>query len=118
MYGVAIPEGAPGTRAPHLYVSEDASSPMSTLDLYGTGLVLLAGPEGDAWESAAHRAGHRLSVPVDVYHLDADLAGPHGLTTGGALLVRPDGVVAWRDDGQRRDPDGTVERVLRDLLCR
>ncbi|MEU5098446.1 FAD-dependent monooxygenase [Streptomyces sp. NPDC020996] len=118
MYGAAVPEGAPGTRAPHLYVSEDASSPMSTLDLYGTGLVLLVGPEGDAWESAALRAGQRLSVPIDVYHLDADLAGPHGLTDGSALLVGPDGVVAWRCDGRLRDPDGTLERVLRDLLCR
>ncbi|GAA4889882.1 FAD-dependent monooxygenase [Streptomyces coeruleoprunus] len=124
MYGAAEPSGAPGTRAPHVYVSDGASSSsaVSTLDLYGAGLVMLVGPEGDAWSEAAAEAARRLSVPVEVYHLDEELAAPHGLARGGALLVRPDGVVAWRDDGGDgdggADPGGTVEKVLRGLLCR
>ncbi|KUJ68009.1 hypothetical protein ACZ90_22410 [Streptomyces albus subsp. albus] len=114
----AVPGGLPGTRAPHLSVSQDAAAPVSTLDLYGTDLVLLVGPEGDAWAAAAQRAGRLLSVPVEVYHLDAELAAPHGLRTSGALLVRPDGCVAWRAEGAATDPDACFERMLRTVLDR
>lgn len=112
------PNGAPGTRAPHLYVSQDADAAVSTLDLYGTDLVVLAGPDGDPWADAARRAARVLSVPVEVYHLDAGLAAPHGLGDQGALMVRPDGYVAWRADGPAADPDREFERVLRSVLAR
>ncbi|MFC0597546.1 FAD-dependent monooxygenase [Streptomyces palmae] len=114
----AAPDGLPGTRAPHLSVSQDAAAPMSTLDLYGSRLVLLVGPEADAWAAAARRAGRLLSVPVEVYHLDGELAEPHGLGAFGALLVRPDGHVAWRASDAGADPDRDFERVLRAVLAR
>lgn len=85
--------GRPGTRIPHIWLSEG----VSTLDLVGEGLVLLAGPDGDDWLAAASAVGlerHRLSTHV---------CGAIGIGTDGALLLRPDGVVAWRSE--RAAPD-------------
>ncbi|MEV3861278.1 FAD-dependent monooxygenase [Streptomyces sp. NPDC050095] len=110
--------GMPGTRAPHVPVSQDGDEPMSTLDLYGTELVLHVGPEGDAWAAAAARAAQDLGVNVDTYHLDADLAEPHGIGTHGALLVRPDGHVAWRAEGEQEGSEGHFAQVLRGVLHR
>ncbi len=46
----------PGTRAPHVWLDRDGER-ISTLDLFGRGFVLLAGPEGGAWhERAASRS--------------------------------------------------------------
>lgn len=108
--------GQSGTRAPHVAVEADTT--LSTLDLYGRELVLLAGPGGDAWESAASHAAELWGVPVETYHLDVALAEAHGLAAGAALLVRPDGFVAWRGTGPAPDPGPTVERVLRTILAR
>ncbi len=44
--------GRPGTRAPHLWV-ERAGRRVSTLDLFGKGFVVLAGPGGGGWLEAA-----------------------------------------------------------------
>jgi hypothetical protein len=44
--------GQPGTRAPHVPITLSGRA-MSTLDLYGAGLVLLAGPAGESWVAAA-----------------------------------------------------------------
>ena len=94
--------GQPGTRAPHVEVTHQGRR-ISTLDLYGSRFVLLAGPEGDRVAATA-----RLSVPVDVYRFGADLqpaaTAAHGIGTSGALLVRPDGFVAWRAESGPADP--------------
>jgi putative polyketide hydroxylase len=108
--------GQPGTRAPHLPVSLDHRR-ISTLDLYGRGLVLLAGVEGVGWVWAV--AG--LPVPVDAYRFGVDLApaegaAAHGIGADGALLVRPDGFVAWRSIHAAADPAAELTRILRTIL--
>ncbi|MFF3850224.1 FAD-dependent monooxygenase [Streptomyces sp. NPDC002328] len=110
--------GVPGARAPHVFVTQDPETPLSTLDLYGTDLVVLVGPSGDAWAAAAHRAARELAAPVEVYHLDADLTEPHGLGPQGALLVRPDGYVAWRSSYESPYAEAELKQVLRTVLAR
>ncbi|MFJ6246938.1 MULTISPECIES: FAD-dependent oxidoreductase [unclassified Streptomyces] len=120
--------GEPGTRAPHLWLDR-AGERISTLDLYERFPVLLSSAGGtDAWHSAAARVAERLSVPLDSYRIgdgpDADLvpeagadwAEPHGVTAGGAVLVRPDGFVAWRSEGSVEDPEAELRTVLATLL--
>lgn len=42
----------------------------------------------------------------------------YGVSGGGAVLVRPDGYVAWRSPDADPDPLATLERVLRRVLSR
>ncbi|MGA4944163.1 FAD-dependent oxidoreductase [Streptomyces cinereoruber] len=120
--------GEPGTRSPHLWL-ERAGERISSLDLYERSPVLLSTAGGTgAWHTAAARAAARLSVPLDSYRIgagpDADLvpeagadwAELHGVTEGGAVLVRPDGFVAWRSEGPVEDPETELRTVLATLL--
>ncbi len=94
--------GRPGTRMPHI-VLERGGTGISTIDLLGTGFSLFAGREGEAWADAARQAAAAAGVTCDVHRVGESLGDPGGLFheaagigPGGALLVRPDGVVAWR----------------------
>jgi putative polyketide hydroxylase len=89
-------DAAPGCRAPHLRLSDGRS----TLDLFGTDHTLLTAPPGADWRRAAAPAAARLGVPLSS-DVITDPAWPavYGTTPDGAVLVRPDGHVAWRHAG-------------------
>ncbi|MFJ2395815.1 FAD-dependent oxidoreductase [Streptomyces sp. NPDC087843] len=122
--------GEPGSRAPHMWL-ERSGDRISTLDLYERSLVLLSSADGTAgWHAAAKDVAARLSVPLDSYRIGGgpgaelspedgtDWARVHGVTAGGAVLVRPDGFVAWRSEGPSADPGATLRDVLVALLDR
>ncbi|MEU6425655.1 hypothetical protein ABZ860_07120 [Microbispora sp. NPDC046973] len=118
----AVPSGRPGTRAPHVRLSR-AGAPVSTRDLFGTGFTVLAGAEGGAWEKAAAEAARSLRVPVETHVVGAEagLGDPagrfpvaYGITSTGAVLVRPDGIVAWRSPGEAGLVE--LEAALRTVL--
>jgi len=90
------PTGRPGFRIPHVPVRRDGTE-LSTLDLVGTAPALLTGPDGAGWARAGREVAERLGVPLDVHSMgdDAFLAAS-GIGPDGAVLVRPDGFVAWR----------------------
>lgn len=122
--------GEPGTRAPHMWVTRKGEK-VSTIDLYERVPVLLtrAGSAGgQAWHSAAGRVADDLGVPLERYRVgagqDADLvteagadwSATHGTGEDGALLVRPDGFVAWRATAGCADPSAELAAVLRQVL--
>ncbi|MBB6418527.1 FAD-dependent oxidoreductase [Streptomyces sp. AK010] len=126
--------GEPGTRAPYVPLSRDGV-PVSTLDLFGRDFVLLTGENGREWLSAAASASAGLGLKLTARRVvrgtgggAGTLADPDGtwseryggLRPEGAVLVRPDGVVAWRSPGA--DPGGAeaavLEAVLRGVLDR
>jgi 2-polyprenyl-6-methoxyphenol hydroxylase-like FAD-dependent oxidoreductase len=118
--GLAL-TGRPGTRAPHVWLDR-AGARVSTLDLFGSGFVLLTGPDGSGWPEAA---GSDLGVPLRVYRIGTDLADVDGrfaevyeLKPATAVLVRPDGFVAWRTDGPAADPRATLRDALARVLSR
>ncbi|MEU8523517.1 FAD-dependent monooxygenase [Streptomyces sp. NPDC048577] len=131
----AVPEGLrltgePGSRAPHLWLDRDGTR-VSTLDLYERSLVLLSAADGaGAWHEAALDVAGELAVPLDAYRIgdgpdaelvpegDTDWSGTHGVTRDGAVLVRPDGFVAWRSEAAVADPAATLREVLAVLLDR
>jgi putative polyketide hydroxylase len=115
----ARPDGSPGTRAPHVPLLRDGAE-LSTLDLFGVGLVLLAGPDATAWLAAAGQVAGLTAHRIGGDGTDeiTDVAGiwskTFGVTDEGAVLVRPDGVVAWRGPAAVADPG----RVLADAVGR
>jgi 2-polyprenyl-6-methoxyphenol hydroxylase-like FAD-dependent oxidoreductase len=101
-YSDYVPSATPGARAPHVWLG-GAGGRLSTLDLFGSALTLLAGPAGGAWCAAAAKVAEQVGVPIDRYRIGGpglqDLGGfpgAYGLAEDGAVLVRPDGHVAWR----------------------
>jgi len=101
-YSDYISSATPGARAPHVWLGHPEAR-LSTLDLFGSALALLAGPEGDAWCTVAREVARELGVPIDCYRIGGaglrDAGGftkAYGLGEDGAVLVRPDGHVAWR----------------------
>lgn len=128
------PSGAPGARAPHIEVVRGAEV-TSILDLFGAGFVLLTGPDGEPWQQAARQVRDALKVEVAAYRVgpiaqqdgaEAELRDVHGqfsqaygISSGGAVLVRPDGFVAWRQSGAAGQQPATVlPDVVGELLCR
>jgi 2-polyprenyl-6-methoxyphenol hydroxylase-like FAD-dependent oxidoreductase len=118
--------GVPGTRVPHLWL-EWQGQRISTLDLLDGRFVLLAGPDGAPWYEAAAVAAASLSIELAVYRIgpDGDLLDlEHGWSTGmgvspeGAVLIRPDGFVAWRSSTLATEPGPLLEQVLAHILCR
>ena len=111
--------GRPGTRAPHVWLERDGQK-LSTIDLPGPGFVMLAGPEADDWRAAAEpvdgleveQVGATLGDP------DGRFADAFGISRSGAVIVRPDGHVAWRAGGDIAASAETVERAMSSLLCR
>jgi hypothetical protein len=113
-------KGRPGSRAPHVFVPRDGE-PVSTLDLFGQGFVVLAGAEGGAWQAAGLEAGDRHGVGVDGYVIGdaaSGFADAYGISQAGAVLVRPDGIVAWRAVEAEPEPEATLRRVLGSVLCK
>jgi len=96
------PSGRPGFRAPHLPITVGGVE-RSTIDLFGRRFAVLVGSAAESWCEAAQAACSALGVPVDTYRVGDGVIDPSGKVeaaygTGpdGAVLVRPDGFVAWR----------------------
>ncbi|TJZ52127.1 FAD-dependent oxidoreductase [Streptomyces piniterrae] len=123
--------GEPGTRAPHVVVERDGT-PVTTLDLFGSGFVLLAGADGGSWAAAAAAAGSALGTDLAFHRIaptaergaladpDGRWADAYGVGPAGAVLVRPDGIVAWRVTGAvpSGEQGAVLEAALRRILAR
>ncbi|WP_034260566.1 FAD-dependent oxidoreductase [Actinospica robiniae] len=122
------PSAEPGRRAPHMWLLRQGVR-VSTLDLYEKNPVLLTGPEGGDWHAAGLRLAAAAGVPLDCYRVgpgsgddlvpeaeDADWAQLHGVAADGAVLVRPDGFVAWRSHGSSAEPGRVLAEALEKVL--
>ena len=92
----------PGAKIPHAWLVDDRGGRISTLDVTGKGMFsLVTGLAGQAWVEAVRR--------LDLAYLRAVAIGERStadpyfawarireIDEAGALLVRPDGFVAWR----------------------
>jgi putative polyketide hydroxylase len=101
-YSDYVQSATPGCRAPHVWLGRPDAR-LSTLDLFGTAFTLLAAPGGASWPAAAAEVSRDLAIRLDSYLVDGpglndrgDFARTYGLESDGAVLVRPDGHVAWR----------------------
>ena len=119
--------GQPGTHAPYLALAREGR-PTSTLDLFGSHFILLAGPAGQNWKKAASHVSAALHLPLDIYQIggeagdlvDADgtFCRAYGIRPDGAVLVRPDGFIGWRSQDGKEEAKSELARALSTLLCR
>jgi putative polyketide hydroxylase len=115
-----VPSARPGKRAPHVWVERHGER-CSTLDLFGPQFTVVAGRDGRSWIEAAASSRAALGVPLAVYASDTDFTDAsgrfeerYGIGDAGAVLVRPDGHVAFRS----RSPADGLSETLRRILVR
>jgi 2-polyprenyl-6-methoxyphenol hydroxylase-like FAD-dependent oxidoreductase len=126
-----LPTTWPGARLPHLWVCRGGGPPLSVHDcLPAEGYLLLTHPAGKAaWQSALKGASAEFVTPLACLSVgprgEADLADCAGawprlseIDPTGALLIRPDGHVAWRIGRQPDSPGEELRGVLWRLLAR
>ncbi|MBB3128619.1 putative polyketide hydroxylase [Paenibacillus rhizosphaerae] len=115
-------DGKPGTRAPHLWLEQNGQ-PISTIDLFHKNYVLLA-DEHSTWAYAAQYVSGELNLPIDMFTIGhiGNLQDPENqwhktyqVPAGGAVLIRPDGFVAWRSC-QIENSTEILSSVIRQLL--
>jgi 2-polyprenyl-6-methoxyphenol hydroxylase-like FAD-dependent oxidoreductase len=120
-----VPSARPGSRAPHVWLMR-GNERISTIDLIGPHFVLLAGSDGEPWRRAAQAVGTSWP-PLIAFTVgkDGDLGDPdgnwheaYGVSADGAVLVRPDGHVAWRSRSSTSNPTETLRAAFDGLLGR
>lgn len=112
----------PGAKLPHAWLVGADGIRVSTLDVVGRGkMTLLTGLAGQAWKHAADK----LDLPFlrTVVVGEEGALDPYGywnrireIDEAGALLVRPDGYVAWRQRAAVWD-DTTALHQLEEALA-
>jgi 2-polyprenyl-6-methoxyphenol hydroxylase-like FAD-dependent oxidoreductase len=118
-----VPSARPGARAPHVWLERNGMR-LSTIDLVG--FVILAGRRGTAWVQAARQLASEMQLTLGAHNIgdgeieDADGQWPaaYGVDEDGAVLVRPDGHVAWRSPSLAREPTATLRATLAAILAR
>ncbi len=111
--------GVPGTRAPHIMLARNGEQ-ISTIDLFGRNFVLLTGTEGGPWITAARQVADHKGITLDAWQIGSDALhyvegrwhSAYGVSSTGAILVRPDGFVAWRASELTPQPEQVLEDAL------
>lgn len=115
--------GQPGSRAPHGWVDQDGAR-VSTIDVLTEGWTLATAPGDDAWLAAAEAVSAETGLPIKALTAgpggdladDGSWLASCGVGPGGALLVRPDGIVAFRSAGPVDDQAQTLTAALATIL--
>lgn len=131
MASVYQPDTRPGARLPHAWLERDGKR-VSTHALLGVGrFVLFVGAAAAKWIDAATAMSAATRVPVDVVavrgttgglaagewiDVDGTWARHRDVGEAGAVLVRPDGHVAWRGTAEGSSPEAVLRRVMHALL--
>lgn len=117
----ATTSGEPGMRVPHVQLHRNGT-PVSPRELLGAHFLVLTGSAMMA--SAAPVRCAALGVQAMVHEVgpaglvdpDGEWAAASGVGPEGTVLVRPDGVVAWRSTGPAGADD--LDKALRTVLAR
>jgi 2-polyprenyl-6-methoxyphenol hydroxylase-like FAD-dependent oxidoreductase len=113
-----IPNASPGARAPHAYL-QFADEHLSTISIFDGAFSLVTASEGESWRKAAallKSKVHVQSIQVGVGFYEPDsivsFLDLFGIGQSGAVLVRPDGHVAFRSRVGVNDPETVLRNVL------
>jgi putative polyketide hydroxylase len=117
-----IPSARPGGRAPHVWLERDGLR-QSTIDLLG-GFVLMTGMAGQDWAEAARTLASNANLSLQTFIIGGiGVPDPerrwreaYGVDDGGAVLVRPDGHVAWRRKSASPTPLEALSEAFTQIL--
>jgi 2,4-dichlorophenol 6-monooxygenase len=121
-----FPSTFPGHHLPHVWLTRNQRK-VALFDLCGKGkFTLLTRELHTPWTEAAEKSAEALGIDIrvvtigrgcDVQDIYGDFAHISAIGEDGAILVRPDHMVAWRSAGAG-SADVDLERVLRQILAR
>ncbi len=95
----------------------DMARKHSTLDWFDKDFTVVAGPQGDVWLEAGRDVAAKTGMPIKVRKLpNAHPADGIHMGPRGAVLVRPDGHVAWRMPYVPSDPARELAGALQTVL--
>jgi len=121
-----IPSARPGHRAPHVWLERQGRR-CSTLDLLSPGFTVLTAANGEAWLAAARATSQRTGLAIDAHCVGGasgwhetsdDFTERYGIENTGAVLVRPDGHVAFRRSRMTSNPERDLAAALIQILGR
>jgi hypothetical protein len=113
-------QACPGSRVPHVWVDVNGSR-CSTIDLAHTAFTVLAGRDGAVWcDAATTVAAAHAGLDIRAHRIDdvdGTFAAGCGISDSGAVLVRPDGFVAWKADEVVAHPASELGAAVRQVLA-
>jgi 2-polyprenyl-6-methoxyphenol hydroxylase-like FAD-dependent oxidoreductase len=118
------PCAKPGYRAPHLWVLQRGQR-LSLIDVLAQEFVLLSAARSTDWEEAVATVRRQSGVPIrhysvvaagDLEPINGSFTELYGIGDDGAVLVRPDGHVAWRSPCGLPQPAQVLNSALRQIL--
>jgi 2,4-dichlorophenol 6-monooxygenase len=123
------PSTRPGAPLPHAWIDDEDGHRRPIKDLIAPGrFLVIAGENGQSWCDAARELAAETSFPLDavrIGHIDGDLYDPRcmwlrhrQIESDGAVLVRPDRFIAWRQATAVADPRRELGRALSHVLAR
>jgi hypothetical protein len=123
-----VPHAKPGWRAPHFWARTAAEGyRISAISLFDREFVLLTGTDGHEWLRAARDLSqapgpnikaYQVGVGADLVPESVDFTSLYGISSSGAVLVRPDGHVAFRAQTLPNDAVAALRDALNTVLCR
>lgn len=116
----------PGAKIPHAWLIDRKGYKQSTLDIVGKGrFTLITGLSGQVWIDAAQQLNLPFLRTITIGSLDyqdpyCEWQQQREIQENGVLLVRPDGIVAWRNrqadqlslEQAKSQLEATLEQVL------
>lgn len=126
---VYTPSTRPGAPLPHAEVDDADGNRKPLMSLVKPGhFLLIAGEDGGAWCDAAKGVAKDLGISLDavtIGHIEGDYRDHRSawvrqreFSAQGAVLVRPDRVVAWRSMGAVQNPTAELATALSKILGR
>lgn len=118
-----IPTGRPGHRAPHVWLKH-GNERLSTLDLISPEFSVLTGSGGAIWTNVIHQLSTEVGLELNLHVIGSDslideentFLERYGISSDGAVLLRPDGYVGWRSTSWSKEAAQQLNAALKRML--